>query len=108
MSVSHKETMSKLLHTVKHDKRTQFMDPKEELYFMHFLKDDPTIGSYIQSQMRLNPTFRREVMNQPVCPRCEGFCFWHKDGAQCPSCGAWTPQNKTHKVKQHIKGGYHK
>ena len=106
MSVSHKETMSKLILTVKHYKRTLFMDPKEELYFMHFLKDDPTIGSYIRSQMRVNPTFRRDILKQNVCIKCEGFTFFHKGGVMCPSCGHWSP-DKTVTVKDHIKtGGY--
>ena len=39
-----RETMSKFLHTVKFDKKTAFMDPKEELYWQHFLSRDPQVG----------------------------------------------------------------
>ena len=101
------ETMSKLLHTVKFDKKTAFMDPKEELYWQHFLSRDPQVGDYVRSQMAKNPTFRREVLKQPVCPRCEGWMFFHKGGAQCPACGTWTP-DQSHTLKKHVREGYFK
>lgn len=97
-----------MLAKVRYDKSTTTMDEKEQSYWMHFLKGDPIIGDYIRSQMRQNPTLRRELFNQPVCPKCEKFCFYHKGGAQCPSCGTWTPEGKTHKVKIHLAEGYFK
>jgi tRNA(Ile2) C34 agmatinyltransferase TiaS len=93
---------------IRYDKSTTVMDAKEQMYWMHFLKGDPIIGDYIRSQMRQNPTFRRELFDQPVCPRCEKFCFYHKGGAQCPSCGHWTPENQTHKVKIHLAEGHYR
>lgn len=104
-----KEAVSKFLHTVKYDKRTAFMDPKEEMYWMHFLSRDPLIGDYIKSQMTKNHTFRREVLKQPVCPKCEGFTFFHKGGSQCASekCGHWSP-DQSHTLKKHIREGYYR
>jgi len=112
VSVSHQlqqqEAMSQFLHTVKYDKRTTFLDPREEAYWLHFLSRDPQIGDYIRSQLRHNPRLRREVLKQPVCPRCEGFTFFHKGGAQCPSCGTWTPEGKTHSLKIHLREGHYR
>jgi hypothetical protein len=102
------EAVSRLLHTVKYDKSTSFMDPKEELFFLHYLKNDPSIGEYIRSQLYRNPTFRKEILQQPVCPRCEGFMFFRDNGAQCPKCGTWVHESKTHSVKNHMRGGFHK
>jgi hypothetical protein len=96
------------LTKVRYDKSTTKLDPKEENYWMHFLQGDPIIGDYIKSQMRHNPQMRREILNQPVCPKCEKFCFYHKGGAQCPTCGTWTPENSTHKAKIHLAGGYYR
>lgn len=96
------------LTKVRYDKSTTTMDHSEEKYWMHFLQGDPLIGNYIRSQMRHNPQMRKELMNQPVCPKCEKFCFYHKGGAQCPTCGHWTPENSTHKVKIHLAGGHYK
>jgi len=111
MSVSRQmqqqETMSRFISTVRHDKRTTFMDPKEEAYWMHFLSRDPLVGDYIRSQMQVNPKLRREVMNQPVCERCEGFTFFHKGGAQCSACGHWS-KDQTHTLKKHIREGYYR
>lgn len=108
VSMQRKEAISHLVNTVRYDKRTTNLDPKEEMFFMHYLQNDPLVGDYIRSQMQMNPTFRKEVLNQPVCPRCEGFCFFNKGGAQCPKCGQWTPENQTHRVKEHMRGGYHR
>lgn len=96
---------------VKFDKSTTNFDPKEELYWIHFLSRDNkehTVRDYINSQIRKNPMLRRELLNQPVCPRCEGFTFFHKGGAMCPSCGLWTPENQTHSVKTHLREGWYK
>lgn len=112
MSVSRQmqqqETMSKFISTVRHDKRTTFMDPKEELYFLHFLQNDPIVGDFIRSQMAKNPTFRREILKQPVCPKCEKFCFFDKNGtAMCPKHGR-VPMENTHSLKSHIRDGYYR
>lgn len=95
-----------MLAKVRYDKRTTNFDPEEERYWMHFLKGDPMIGDHIRSQMRQNPTFRRELFNQHICERCEKFTFFHKGGVMCPSCGHFSPEGKTHKVKIHLAGGH--
>lgn len=92
---------------VRYNKDTTVMTPKEERYWYHFLKGDPIIGDFIKKQAMLNPQMRRDVLNQPICPKCEKFAFHHKEGVQCPTCGHWEP-TKTHKVKEHIKGGHYK
>lgn len=97
-----------MLAKVRYDKNTTVMTKDEQLYWMKYLSGDPIIGDYIRSQMRQNPQFRRELMNQPVCGKCEGFTFYHKGGAQCPTCGHWTPEGQTHKVKIHLAQGYYK
>lgn len=96
------------LTKVRYDKSTTTLSPDEEMYWLHFLKGDPIVGSYIRSQMRENPNIRRDLMNQPVCPKCERFCFYHKGGAQCPTCGTWTPEANTHKAKIHLAQGFYK
>lgn len=99
----------RMLAKVRYDKSTTQMDSKEQSYWMHFLRDEKgMVGDYIRSQIRQNPTFRRELMNQPVCSRCEGFTFFHQGGAQCSTCGTWTPMNQTHKVKIHLKDGHYR
>lgn len=98
------------LTKVRFDKSTTVMDRNEELYWMHFLsnqKKDPIVGSYIASQLKANPQYRREIMNQPVCERCECFAFHHKEGVMCSSCGHFS-RGKTHKVKIHLAEGYHR
>lgn len=95
-----------MLAKVRYDKSTTKLDQKEEKYWLKFLSGDPLIGDYIRSQMRHDPNIRRTIMNQPVCGRCEGFTFHHKGGAQCPTCGHWTPEGQTHKVKIHLAKGY--
>ena len=30
------------------------------------------------------------LMDQPMCEKCEKPCFWHGDGAYCPVCGHQT------------------
>lgn len=98
-----------MLAKVRFDKSTTTMDAKQEMYWLHFLRDEKgMVGDYIRSQIRHNSQFRRELMNQPVCGRCEGFTFFHKGGAQCSTCGHWTPENKTHKVKIHLAEGHFK
>jgi len=97
-----------MLAKVRYDKRTTVMTSDEQKYWMKFLSGDPLIGDYIRSQMRHNPQMRREIMNQPVCSKCEGFTFYHQGGAQCPTCGTWTPEGQTHKVKIHLSEGYYK
>lgn len=97
-----------MLAKVRYDKSTTNMDQNEQKYWMHFLSGDPIIGDYIRSQMRHDPHFRRHVMNQPVCAKCEKFCFYHKGGVQCPTCGSWTPEGKAHKVKIHLAEGHYK
>ena len=97
-----------MLHRVRYDRSTQVMDEAEKRYWFHFLSRDPLVGDYIRSQMRHNPQLRREIMNQPVCPRCEGFMFYHKDGSQCSACGTWVPEGKTHKVKIHLAEGHYR
>lgn len=99
---------SHLINTVRYDKRTTNMDAREQYYWMHYLQNDPLVGDYIRSQIRQNPQLRKEVLNQPVCGRCEKFAFYHKDGVMCPSCGSFTLKSKTHKVREHVKGGYYK
>lgn len=93
---------------VRYDKSTTVMTPEEKRYWTHFLSGDPLVGDYIRSQIRHNPNLRREILNQPVCGRCEGFTFYHKGGAQCPTCGTWTPAGKTHKVKIHLAEGHYR
>lgn len=97
-----------MLAKVRYDKSTTVMDTQEKNYWTKFLSGDPLIGDYIRSQMRHNPQMRREILNQPVCGKCEGFTFYHKGGAQCPTCGTWTPEGQTHKVKIHLAEGYYK
>lgn len=99
--------MSRLLHTVRTDHKTTTLNPQEEAYYMHMLKGDPLIGSYIRNQMMVNPNMRRDILGHPVCAKCEKFAFHHKEGVMCPSCGHWSP-TKTHKIKEHIKGGHYK
>lgn len=96
------------LTKVRYDKSTTQMNQDEEKYWLHFLsKDskDPMVRDYIRSQMRHNPQYRRELLNQPVCAACERFAFHHKNGVMCPACGHWTPY-KTHKVKIHLAEGH--
>lgn len=99
------------LSVVKYDKRTHHLDPQEEKYWLHFLSRDSRdrqVQSYIQSQIKLNPQLRRELLNQPVCVKCEGFTFFHKGGAQCVACGHWTPESQTHSAREHMRGGYYR
>lgn len=95
------------LSAVRYDKSSTVMTPQEELYWMHFLEGDPLVGDYVRSQMRLNPRFRNDLLNQPVCSKCEKFAFHHKNGVMCPSCGTFTSE-KTHKVKIHIAEGHYR
>lgn len=97
-----------MLHKVRYDKSTTVMNEAEKRYWTHFLSGDPLVGDYIRSQIRHNPNLRREILNQPVCVRCEGFTFYHQGGAQCPTCGTWTPEGKTHKVKIHLAEGHYR
>ena len=97
-----------LVHTVRYNKETVGMNLQEKAYWSHFLSGDPLVGDYIRSQIRQNPQLRREILNQPVCIKCEGFTFFHNGGAQCPTCGTWTPEGKTHSVKKHLKEGYYR
>jgi ribosomal protein L37E len=95
------------LTKVRYDKSTTNFDPSEEKYWLHFLANDskdPTVRDFIRSQLRVNPQYRRDVLNQVICARCERFAFHHKDGVQCTSCGHWSP-NKTNKVKIHLAEG---
>ena len=100
--------VSEFLHTVKYNKDTSYLDPKEEMFFLHFLQNDPSIGEYIRSQMYRNPHFRSDILKQPVCPHCEAFMFFHKGGAQCPKCATWVSESQTHSVKEYVRGGYYK
>jgi ribosomal protein L37E len=93
------------IQKVRYDKNTTVMDQKEEKYWMHFLSKDPLIGGFIKSQMQANPMYYRDLLNQPVCERCEKFAFHHKDGVMCPSCGHWST-GKTNKVKIHMAEGH--
>lgn len=108
MEAVFKHEAKELLNIVKYDKSTTYMDPKEEMFWLHFLSRDRLIGDYIRSQIRHNPKLRKEILRQPVCEKCEGFTFFHKGGAQCSSCGHWSPEGKTHSVKQHIREGYYR
>lgn len=99
------------LAKVRYDKRTTKFDPQEERYWLHYLSRDSKdrmVSDYIRSQITKNPHLRRELFNQPVCRRCEGFTFFHKGGAMCPSCGEWTPESQTHTVKIHLAEGYYR
>lgn len=96
------------LIAARYDFNSTVMTPEEQRYWMHFLASDGKdrmVSDYIKSQIAKNPSFRKELMQQPVCPRCEGFTFFHKGGAQCTKCGKWTPDNQTHSVKRHLKEG---
>lgn len=98
------------LTKVRYDKSTTNLDQNEEKYWLHFLANDTRdtkVRDYIRSQLRLNPEYRREILNQPVCPKCERFAFHHKEGVMCTSCGHWSP-NKTHKVKIHMAEGMYR
>lgn len=97
-----------MLSRVRYDKSTTTMNEDETKYWMKFLSGDPIIGDYIRSQIRHNPQLRREILNQPVCGKCEGFTFFHKGGAQCPTCGTWTPEGQTHAVKIHLAEGHYR
>lgn len=98
-----------LIQKVRYDKRTTTFTPEEERYWMHFLQGDPLIGDYIKSQIRHNPQLRREILNQPVCPRCEKFCFYDKNGtAQCVTCGTNVSASKTNRVKIHLAEGHYR
>ena len=96
-----------MLIKVNHDYSSHTMSPAQLKYWYHFFDGDEIIGGYVRSQIRQNPQFRREVLNQPVCVKCEKFGFWHKGGVQCPTCGHWAPENQTHKVKIHLKEGHY-
>lgn len=97
-----------MLHKVRYDKSTTTLDQQEEKYWLHFLSRDPLVGDYIRSQIRHNPQLRREILNQPVCPSCEGFLFYDKnDTAMCPKHGR-VAIDKTHKVKVHLAEGYYR
>lgn len=106
--MAHQEATSKLLHTVRMDKKTAFLNPKEEQYWMHFLSRDPLVGDYIRSQLQHNPKLRREVLNQPVCPSCEGFMFFHGEGAQCSACGTFVREGRNHTLKKHVREGHYR
>jgi hypothetical protein len=95
-----------MLAKVRYDNRTTSMTQDEQKYWMHFLQGDPLVGDYIRSQMRHDPNYRRQVMNQPVCPSCEKFMFYDKDGtATCMTHGT-VAIDKTHKVKIHLAEGH--
>lgn len=99
------------LTKVRFNRETTVLDPQEEKYWLHFLASegkDRMVSDYIKSQITKNPQLRKELLNQPVCPKCEGFTFFHKGGAQCTKCGTWTPENQTHSVRVHMRGGFYK
>ena len=106
--MSDNQTMSKLMHTVRMDKKTTFMNQQEEKYWYHFLSSDPMVGDYIRSQLRHNPKLRREILNQPVCPKCEGFMFFHQNGAQCVACGTFVVEGREHTLKKHVREGHYR
>lgn len=100
-----------MIAQVKFDKSTTYLDPQEEKFWLHFLANDgkdKMVSDYIRSQIAKNPNLRKELLNQPVCPRCEGFTFFHKGGAQCTKCGTWTPEHETHSAKAHMRGEYYR
>ncbi|GCL71791.1 hypothetical protein PN4B1_16960 [Paenibacillus naphthalenovorans] len=99
------------LTAVRYDKQTHMFDPQEEKFWLHYLSRDSKdrmVRDYIRSQITKNPNLRKEILQQPVCIKCEGFTFFHKGGAQCVACGHWTPDNQTHSVKEHMRGGYYR
>ena len=99
--------MSRLLSTVRYDKSTTKFSPDEEKYWLHFLSNDskdPTVRDYIRSQLKQNPEYRREVLNQVICQKCERFAFHHNGGVMCAACGHWSKE-KTAKVKDHLRTG---
>ena len=99
------------LTAVRYDKRTTNFNPDEEKFWLHWLSRDSKdhqVRDYIKSQIRHNPTLRRELLEQPVCEKCEGFTFFHHGGAQCVACGHWTPESQTHAVKIHLAGGHYR
>jgi len=82
------------------------MTAQEERYWLHSLSGDPLIGSFLRTQgMFGDPRIR--ALNQPVCS-CERLAFWHENGILCPSCGKFTPKEKTHKLKTHLSEGWYK
>lgn len=96
-----------MLHKVKFDKSSQKLNRDEELYWMHFLKSDPLVGDFIKSQLAHDPEYKKKVLKQNVCPKCEKFMFFHtKDTSICPKCGGVVPNQKTHSVKIHLKEGH--
>ncbi len=98
------------LTAVRFDKRTQHFDPKEEKYWLHFLatdKRDSIVQDYVRSQLYHDTEYRKRILKQPVCSKCEGFAFHHRNGVMCPTCGHWTPY-KTHSVKTHLKEGHYR
>lgn len=99
------------LIAARYDYSTTVMTPQEQRYWMHFLANDGKdrmVSDYIKSQMAKNPQLRKELLEQPVCPRCEGFTFFHKGGAQCTKCGTWVPEDKTHSARTHIREGMYR
>lgn len=95
------------LLAAKFDTKSTVMTPQEERYWLHALKADPIMGSFIKSQAKMNDNFSKEIFDLPVCEKCEKLALHHKDGVMCMTCGHWS-KGKTHKVKQHIAGGMYR
>lgn len=82
------------------------MTDSEQKFWEHCLDGDPMIKDFLMKQGMHGVDARHKAMNQLVCPKCERFCFHHKQGVMCPSCGY--EGAKTHKIAIHLKDGYYR
>ena len=82
------------------------MTTQEQRYWEHMLSGDPLIGDFLKKQGMFVDTVKK-ALNQPICPKCERFAFYHgKGGCACPTCGYMGPVAQ--KVKTHLSEGWYK
>ena len=82
------------------------MTPQEARWLQHAVGGDPIIGTYLRNQAMYGNDAMKTAMNQPVCPKCERFAFYHQQGIACPSCGYRGAAG--HKLKIHLREGHYK
>lgn len=84
------------------------MTAQEERFWMHALSKDPVVGSYLRNQARHGVDVMKQARNMLVSPCCEAAALHHQGGILCAACGKWSPKGSTHKVIDHIRGGYYR
>ena len=82
------------------------MTPQEERFFKHAITNDPLAAWFLENQFMHGQSVMRHAANSYICPRCEAIALVHMGDVLCGRCGTFVPKEKTHKLKQHIEGGF--